>query len=308
MVKQSIALLLLVLAMLVSQAANLESYRWQNRLLVLFLPQTPGSELAAARAFIEQHQSDMDARDLRVITVNANEQGELREQFEVSEKSLTFVLIGKDGGEKARQVEWLDLPAMLELIDTMPMRRREIAARAPVIGGPCQGCELVYQDMPGALSAQGRIATASEPGEPMRIDGTVRTSDGTPARDVIVYAYQTNAEGIYPDGSNRHGRLRGWARTDASGHYRFDTIRPGAYPGRSIPEHVHMHIIEPGVGTYYIDDIIFADDALLTPAHLKRMRRGRGGAGLSEPGRDNAGVWRVRRDITLGENIPDYRR
>ena len=54
-------------------------------------------------------------------------------------------------------------------------------------------------------------------------------ADGAPAAGIIVYAYQTDATGIYPRGSTRHGRLRGWVRTDEAGRYRFDTIRPGAY-------------------------------------------------------------------------------
>ena len=69
-----------------------------------------------------------------------------------------------------------------------------------------------------------------------------------------------------------------------------------------------MHVIERGKATYYIDDVIFADDPLLTAEHRKRMRRGRGGYGESHPKRNAQGVWLVRRDITLGEKIPGYGR
>lgn len=179
-------------------------------------------------------------------------------------------------------------------------------AEERIIGGLCEGCENVFVGMPEDMSWHSRIAPADEPGEPMIIEGTVRSADGKPAEGIIVYAYHTNASGIYPRASTRHGGLRGWARTNDAGVYRFDTIRPGPYPGRNTPQHVHMHVIEPGRVTYYIDDVIFDDDPLLTPERQKGYVRGRGGKGLSHPEKDDDGVWRVHRDITLGENVPDY--
>lgn len=176
----------------------------------------------------------------------------------------------------------------------------------PVIGGPCEGCEFVFDGMPAQLDSSSRIAPPSEPGEPLIIEGTMRRGDGNPVEGIIVYAYHTNASGIYPHGSTRHGSLRGWAMTDANGNYRFDTIRPGAYPGRTIPQHVHMHVIEPGRSTYYIDDILFDDDPLLTSGRRQSMLPGRGGEGLCHPEKDAEGVWYVRRDIVLGMNIPGY--
>lgn len=132
-------------------------------------------------------------------------------------------------------------------------------AREPIIGGPCEGCEGVFEGMPSSLGSVARIASPDEPGEPMIIDGTVRDRRGTPVAGIIVYAYQTDANRIYrPDetapgiSGRRHGQLRAWALTDSLGHYRFLAIRPGHYPGRTAPAHVHMHVIEPGCCTYYI--------------------------------------------------------
>jgi len=174
-------------------------------------------------------------------------------------------------------------------------------AQEPVIGGPCEGCEWVFDDLPKVLASRARIAPEGQPGAPMTIEGTVLTPAGKPAANIIVYAYHTNAGGLYPPAGNRHGSLRGWARTDAGGHYRFDTIRPGAYPGREVAEHVHMHVVEPGVGTYFIQNLEFLDDPLQTTRH----REGRGGNGLVMPERRD-GTWHARRDIALGQNIHDY--
>jgi protocatechuate 3,4-dioxygenase beta subunit len=177
------------------------------------------------------------------------------------------------------------------------------AAREPVIGGACEGCDWVYEEMPSKLSSVARIAPTTEAGAPLAIEGAVQNASGAPVANVIVYAYHTNQGGIYPVARNRHGTLKGWAKTDSHGLYRFDTIRPGAYPGRNVPEHVHMHVIEPGAGTYYVDDLRFLDDPLLTGSN--RRADGRAGNGLVMPVRRD-GVWQARRDIVLGRDIPGY--
>ena len=186
------------------------------------------------------------------------------------------------------------------------------APREPVVGLPCEGCEAVFDGMPDSLAWSARIAPPDEPGEALRIEGVVRDGNGRPVAGVVVYAYHTDEEGIYPRDERRrgyaarHGRLHGWARTAAGGRYRFDTIRPAGYPGTDIPQHVHMHVIEPGRCTYYIDDIHFADDPRLSDAVRRRLTTGRGGSGLAMPVRDADGLWRVTRDIVLGENVPGY--
>lgn len=181
--------------------------------------------------------------------------------------------------------------------------------REPVIGGPCDGCESVFEGLPyGSLDSSGRIAPSDERGEAMRIRGVVRDQQKRPVAGVIVYAYQTDASGIYPPSTTRHGRLRGWVRSDAEGRYQFDTIRPGGYPNTTIPQHVHLHVIEPGRATYYIDEMVFSDDPRLTPEQRRQLVTGRGGPGLVTPVRDPAGVWNVTRDIVLGQNVPNYPR
>jgi len=147
----------------------------------------------------------------------------------------------------------------------------------------------------------------------MVVDGVVRDSQGVPAAGVIVYAYHTDARGVYRSDENargrwarRHGQLRGWVVTDTLGRYRFLTIRPGHYPGRTAPAHVHMHVIEPGCCTYYIASIHFDDDPLLSDEARREAAAGRGGSGLTSPSRDADGTWHVRRDIRLGAGVPGY--
>ncbi len=182
-------------------------------------------------------------------------------------------------------------------------------ARPPevLVGGPCDGCELVFVDRPATLSAAARIAPVGEPGEPLVIEGRVRDQRGRAAGGVIVYAYQTDAQGRYPPGATRHGALRGFVVTGPDGRYRFDTIRPGPYPDSALPQHVHVHVIEPGRCHYYLDDLVFTDDPRLTAAQRRAHERGRGGSGVATP-RRVGGTWWVRRDLDLGAGIADYAR
>ena len=180
-------------------------------------------------------------------------------------------------------------------------------SREPVVGLPCDGCETVFEGLPQSIPAHSRIAPQGEPGQPMTVTGRVYGADGKPRSGVIIYAHQTNARGIYPTSersAGRHGSLRGWARTGADGRYTFDTIRPASYPTRDTPEHIHLQVIEPGCATYYIDEIEFTDDPLLSPGERGR-KTGRAGSGIATPTRSD-GRWQVTRDIQLGVNVPGY--
>ena len=90
-----------------------------------------------------------------------------------------------------------------------------------IVGGGCDGCEAIYKGMPKNLSRETTIADSKEPGAPLEISGTVYQADGkTPARDVILYIYQTDAKGHYSPApgatglARRNGHLRGWMKTD----------------------------------------------------------------------------------------------
>ena len=130
-------------------------------------------------------------------------------------------------------------------------------------------------------------------------------ADGvTPATGVVIYAYQTNAEGLYANGvpgteaSRRHGRLRGWIVTGADGRYAFDTIKPGPYPDRTLPAHVHLTVLEPGRQPYWIDDIVFDGEFGVTDAYRRSMVN-QGGNGIVRLARTPGGVLLARRDIVL---------
>lgn len=186
------------------------------------------------------------------------------------------------------------------------------AGTTPVVGLPCEDCDVPLIGLPAAPPATALLAPAGEPGQRLRLHGRVTDAQGRPRQGVIVYAHQTNQQGIYPGektddapGVRQHGRLRAWAATDADGRYAFLTVRPGSYPGTRMPQHIHLYVIERGCALYYIDDVLFRDDPHLTPAVARKAAQGRGGPGIVAPVRVADG-WEATRDIVLGRNIPGY--
>jgi protocatechuate 3,4-dioxygenase beta subunit len=181
-----------------------------------------------------------------------------------------------------------------------------------LVGGGCDGCDLIYAGMPKSLNWEITIPDAKEAGEPMEISGTIYQADGKmPAPNVILYVYHTNAAGHYapaPGQTNasRQGHLRGWMKTDAKGRYKFRSIRPGAYPGRKDPAHIHPVVKEADKNEYYIDEFRFDDDPLLTKEERAKEDK-RGGSGIIKLAKNQNGVWVGHRDIVLGYNVPNYK-
>lgn len=169
----------------------------------------------------------------------------------------------------------------------------------------CEGCEAIYEHDLKNLPWRATISPPNEPGTRLALAGRVYKSDGvTPAAGVVIYIHHTNAAGVYPRRGNeegwgrRHGYLRGWVMSNDSGEYRFDTIRPAPYPGRRDPAHIHMTVKEPSRREYWIDEVVFTDDSLVTVQYRAREER-RGGSGIVAATRQADGTWLVRRDIRL---------
>lgn len=182
-----------------------------------------------------------------------------------------------------------------------------------VVGGGCDGCELMYINLPKQIAAVDTSPGWSSKGQPLRISGTVLKADGkTPAPGVIIYYWQTNNEGYYAnrpgldERARRHGYIRGWLKTAADGQYTLYTIRPAPYPNDSLPAHIHLSIKEPGLpNEYYTDEINFEDDPLLKPYFKKYPPEKRGGSGVVRVSLQNS-MQVAEHNIVLGLNIPGY--
>lgn len=183
--------------------------------------------------------------------------------------------------------------------------------RIKKVGGPCEGCEAIYEYGQKGLMPVDTLPLFHENVPKLKISGTVYQQDGkTPASDVIVYIYHTNRNGIYQTNggekgwARRHGIIRGWIKTRDDGKYTFYTFRPAGYPGRPDPEHIHFTAKEPDKNEYWIDDIWFNDDPRLTNKQ-RNQSQNRGGSGVVTPVPVGSS-WEISRDIILGLNIPDY--
>ena len=184
--------------------------------------------------------------------------------------------------------------------------------RGARVGGPCETCELMYEGMPDNINNTDTSAAWGSHGQRLVVTGTVYKQDKkTPAPGIILYYWQTDTEGVYADKDGldpkvrRHGYLRGWVKTDAQGTYSIYTVRPGSYPNSKNPQHIHMLVKEAHLpNEYYIDDVHFEDDPLLTE-QIKQQLENKGASGVVKPTKTN-GVQHVRRDIILGLNVTDY--
>lgn len=130
----------IILIMNQDATANpLESYQWKNRLILASVSaKEDGEKLTAV---LLSNRPKLDERNLVVLNVSVGlalipgtvrldprKTNSLREKFKLnaSEAMPSFVLVGKDGSEKARHTGELNLARWLDLIDEMPMRRDEL--------------------------------------------------------------------------------------------------------------------------------------------------------------------------------------
>jgi protocatechuate 3,4-dioxygenase beta subunit len=141
-------------------------------------------------------------------------------------------------------------------------------------------------------------------GEPVRFDGRVVDTAGRPLSGTRVELWQCNAAGRY-----HHPRddspapidplFRGYGRTvaDADGRWRFRTIRPVAYPGRT--PHLHL-LLTTADGTRLVTQVYVrgepanARDGLLgwlAPAERERL--------MADFVRETDGTWRAAFEVVL---------
>jgi len=130
-------------------------------------------------------------------------------------------------------------------------------------------------------------------------------------KNIILYVYHTNQEGIYKPKENpkgwekKHGYVRGWVKTDEKGQYSFYTLKPAPYPNRSEPAHIHYTILEPNGKYYWLGSSRFKGNSLLTENEINPDSPRGGSTGLLHLKKEGD-IWVGTRNIVLGKNIPDH--
>jgi protocatechuate 3,4-dioxygenase alpha subunit len=114
------------------------------------------------------------------------------------------------------------------------------------------------------------IAGPNAKGERIRVEGIVIDGTGSPVKDVLIEAWQANADGVYahPESAGEvEEGFRGWGRviTDFdSGEWGFDTVKPGPMPGRNgamMAPHINLWIVARGINVGLNTRLYFSDEA-----------------------------------------------
>ena len=180
------------------------------------------------------------------------------------------------------------------------------------VGGQCEGCEAIYENKTPFKDLDWQIIFPdyNDKGPKLHITGVVYKADGiTPASGAVLYFYHTDQSGIYPEGKEtgwgkRHGYIRGWLKTNEKGQYSIKTLKPGAYPNRGAPAHIHCIVKEGDLNEYYVGDFLFDDDPLLS-SREKSSTSVPGGNGVLKLQQKNGILYGVR-NIHLGKNVRNY--
>jgi protocatechuate 3,4-dioxygenase, beta subunit len=162
------------------------------------------------------------------------------------------------------------------------------------------GLVMIWRNPPATITSSATIAAADEPGERLVVEGRVFAPDGrAPAAGVMVYAYNTDAEGYYGAGRGEYpSRLYGWMKTDPAGRFELRTIMPGCYPGMQVPAHIHFVLWGGGYPLQWVDEMRFSGGRYLTAAMLAEDAE-RGTFATIRPVTRSAGVLRAGVNLRL---------
>ncbi|MGF1547427.1 MAG: hypothetical protein ACFCUG_08875 [Thiotrichales bacterium] len=170
--------------------------------------------------------------------------------------------------------------------------------------GPFYPLELPLDSDNDLTRVEGRSQVAA--GEITELSGRLIGLDGRPLRATRIEIWQCDAHGYYHHPHDRGGQadpdFQGYGQTvsNSDGEYRFRTIRPVAYPGRTPHIHVAVHQTgsRPFVTQIYIagepdntDDMLFR--------RIPHERRPLVEARFETVANDADARWRARFDIVL---------
>jgi hypothetical protein len=118
---------------------DLTQFQWKNRLLFIFAEKASDPSFKKLQNQIIAQNAEVDDRNLIVFEVPAQgparmntipldrkDADSIRNHFAISNDTFSLILVGKDGGIKLKRSDQIDLTEVFELIDSMPMRQREM--------------------------------------------------------------------------------------------------------------------------------------------------------------------------------------
>jgi hypothetical protein len=118
---------------------DLDVYRWKHRLLMVFSPSPEDLNYQSFRKEMEGGEKGLRERDIvrfEVLEKGPSRLGDspmnkgaadaLRRKFAIRPGQFCILLIGKDGEEKRRWESTVGLEVIFSVVDSMPMRQREM--------------------------------------------------------------------------------------------------------------------------------------------------------------------------------------
>jgi len=142
--------------------------------------------------------------------------------------------------------------------------------RLTEVTGPLFGAERVQPGEDDLTHYGGGEAV----GQRIIVHGRLLDSDGRAVPNALLEVWQANAGGRYrhavdqwPSPLDPHFCGLGRTVTDGTGHYRFTTIKPGAYPWRNHPNawrpaHIHFSVFGQAFTQRLVTQMYFPDDPL----------------------------------------------
>lgn len=136
-------LVLLLLTTTTASADNLlDHYTWRNRVLLIFTPDRAHPEYVAQNRILDSAGAGLGDRDLVVLRMmpaaaisidyqpsHENDSRSIYQDFSIKNDDFRVLLIGKDGTLKLTRTRAVSRSDLFELIDSMPMRQREMQTR-----------------------------------------------------------------------------------------------------------------------------------------------------------------------------------
>ena len=171
--------------------------------------------------------------------------GERVEVSEVKREGDSFILRSTSYNSKTGLITEFD--ESRALVNTDGDRQ----ATKPDIEGPYYRADAPWRT---------ELHSQSEPGDRLKLGGSVRGTDGKLIPGAVVDVWMADAKGEY-DNESEEFKGRGRSTTGAIGNFSFDSVRPGNYaiPGQIRPAHIHIKVTAPGYAglttqLYFTDD------------------------------------------------------
>lgn len=119
----------MLLFSMLQAAGPLEGYKWKNRLIIIACEDTTSKTYQKQLKQFARTGAEVLDRDLKILTLtkdfDESDQRFLEEKYHLN-SFYTLILIGKDGGMKLCENDYVEPEKVFDLIDSMPMRKAEM--------------------------------------------------------------------------------------------------------------------------------------------------------------------------------------